>query len=153
MRPPIKKTTYQKDQRVEVSMKEDGLHGSYFEAKVVSQLDNGLYVVKYDTLLEDQGTQFLNETVNPKDLRPQPPKISVKSFSVNQKVDAFDLDGWWYGVISGNDGADKYFVYFPIVIRRFLTMSLSLGFIKNGSMASGFSPRKFVLNFTFFFVF
>ena len=95
MRPPVKKTIYHRDQSVEVLVKEDGFYGSYFEAKVVSHLDSiGLYVVKFDTLLEDQGTQFLNETVYPKDLRPQPPQIPVKRFYVNQLVDAFDLDGW-----------------------------------------------------------
>ncbi|KAI9086733.1 hypothetical protein K1719_031327 [Acacia pycnantha] len=79
MRPPVKKTIFNRGQGVEVSVKEDGFHGSYFEAK---------------------------------ELRPLPPVISVRRFSVNQKVDAFDNDGWWLGVITGKDGPDRYFVYF-----------------------------------------
>ncbi|KAK4255597.1 hypothetical protein QN277_008577 [Acacia crassicarpa] len=113
MRPPVKKTIFLRDQGVEVSVKEDGFHGSYFEAKVVSQLDNGFYVVKYETLLDDYNeSQFLTETVYPKELRPLPPVISVRRFSVNQKVDAFDNDGWWLGVITGKDGPGRYLVYF-----------------------------------------
>ncbi|XP_054814040.1 protein AGENET DOMAIN (AGD)-CONTAINING P1-like [Prosopis cineraria] len=112
MRPPIKKINFCRGQSVEISVKEDGFHGSYYEAKVVSQLDNGLYVVQYKTLLEDNEFQFLTETVYPKELRPLPPAIPVRRFSTNQKVDAFDNDGWWVGVITRKDGPDAYFVYF-----------------------------------------
>ncbi|XP_028790465.1 DUF724 domain-containing protein 3-like [Neltuma alba] len=112
MRPPIKKTSYGRGQGVEVSVKEEGFHGSYFEAKVVSYLDNGLYIVQYQTLLEDDESKFLTETVYPKELRPLPPAIPVRRFSVKQKVDVFDKDGWWVGVITRKDGPDGYFVYF-----------------------------------------
>ncbi|KAK4264860.1 hypothetical protein QN277_025983 [Acacia crassicarpa] len=81
---PVKKTSFSRGQSVEVSVKEDGFHGSYFKAKVVSQLDNGLYVIKYDTLVNDHNEpQFLTETVCPKELHPLPLVIFVRRFLVN----------------------------------------------------------------------
>lgn len=102
MRPPVKRKMIEfcRGQNVEVSVKEDGFVGSYYEARVVSHLENGLYVVQYKNLLEDDESQPLTETVYSKELRPLPPSIPISGFSTNQKVDAFDNDGWWVGVIT-----------------------------------------------------
>ncbi|KAI4333852.1 hypothetical protein L6164_018610 [Bauhinia variegata] len=111
MRPPSKKINFYRDDIVEVCSKEQGFEGSYYEARVISHLDNGLYVVEYKNLLENDESGPLVETVYPKELRPHPPKISARGYALNEKVDAFDNDGWWVGKITGRTGLN-YHVYF-----------------------------------------
>ncbi|KAF7833923.1 DUF724 domain-containing protein 3-like [Senna tora] len=122
MRPPKTRMEFVRGQNVEVSVKQDGFMGSYFEAKVVSHLQNGIYVVEYKTLVEEHDhSQPLTETVYSKELRPLPPLISVPRFSTNQKVDAFDNDGWWVGVITRKiGGSDGYYVYFETTHQEIL---------------------------------
>ncbi|XP_027347817.1 DUF724 domain-containing protein 3 [Abrus precatorius] len=112
MRPPRKRVDFGRGDKVEVCSKEEGFIGSYYEATVVSHLDNGLYVVRYDTLLQDDESQPLTETLFPKELRPSPPRVQVSHFSLYQCVDAFDNDGWWVGQITGKRGSSHYYVYF-----------------------------------------
>ncbi|KAG5047320.1 hypothetical protein JHK86_016726 [Glycine max] len=113
MRPPRKRVDFARDDKVEICGNEDGFLGSYYQATVVSRLDNGLYVVRYDTLLEDDASQQpLTETLFPKELRPQPPRVSKTDFALYQCVDAFDNDGWWLGQVTGKKDAEHYYVYF-----------------------------------------
>ncbi|XP_020236370.1 DUF724 domain-containing protein 6 [Cajanus cajan] len=112
MRPPRKKVDFLGGDKVEVCSNEDGFLGSYYAATVLSRLDNGLYVVRYDTLLQDDESQPLSETLFPKELRPAPPPLPAKDFSLYQRVDAFDNDGWWLGQITGRCDHSKYYVYF-----------------------------------------
>jgi len=113
MRPPRKKVNFRPGDKVEVCSNEEGFFGSYYRATVVSALDTGLYVVRYDTLLEDDESQPLTATVFPKELRPKPPRIAASSsFALYQRVDAFDNDGWWAGEITGKVDDDHYYVYF-----------------------------------------
>jgi len=53
--------------------------GFTFPCGIVFQyaLDTGLYVVRYDTLIEEDESQPLTITVFPKELRPKPPHITV----------------------------------------------------------------------------
>ncbi|CAL0303847.1 unnamed protein product [Lupinus luteus] len=111
MRPPSKKIDFIQGDKVEVCSKEPGFLGSYYEANIVSRLDNGLYVVCYKNLLEDDESKPLTETIYPKELRPVPPKIHATQFLPCEKVDAFDNDGWWVGEITGRNGS-HYYVYF-----------------------------------------
>ncbi|KAK7255955.1 hypothetical protein RIF29_29401 [Crotalaria pallida] len=64
-----------------------------------------------ENLLEDDESKTLTETVYLKELRPVPPRIRTTQFSLHQKVDAFDNDGWWVGEITGRNG-NGYHVYF-----------------------------------------
>ncbi|BAT74029.1 hypothetical protein LR48_Vigan01g083000 [Vigna angularis] len=113
MRPPRKKVNFRPGDKVEVCSNEEGFFGSYYLATVVSALDNGLYVVRYDTLLEDDESKPLTLTVFPRELRPKPPRIATSSsFARYQRVDAFDNDGWWVGEITGKVDLDRYYVYF-----------------------------------------
>ncbi|KAK7264397.1 hypothetical protein RJT34_32006 [Clitoria ternatea] len=112
MRPPQKRIDFQRDDKVEVCSNEEGFIGSYYEATVVSHLDNGLYMVRYKTLLEDDESQPLTETLFPKELRPVPPRVHSSNFSLYQCVDAFDNDGWWVGRITGQSDSSHYLVYF-----------------------------------------
>jgi len=99
--------------KVEVCSTEEGFLGSYYLATVVSRLDNnGLYVVRYDTLLEDNSSQPLTETLYPEELRPRPPRVVASSFALYQQVDVFDNDGWWVGEICEKVDDDHYCVYF-----------------------------------------
>ncbi|CAN4103240.1 unnamed protein product [Withania somnifera] len=97
---------------VEVSSKEDGFVGSYYEAIVVCQPLKKDYIVQYKTLLKDDHSgDPLMEFVSLSELRPVPPEIPVIEFKLHDQVDAFGNDGWWFGKISGKIGA-TYFVYF-----------------------------------------
>ncbi|KAF2619914.1 hypothetical protein F2Q68_00038398 [Brassica cretica] len=87
----------------------------YLEAKVLSKLPHGyFYNVEYKNLVtEGEDPQPLVETISADEIRPMPPKLSQPSmFSLHDKVDAFDLDAWWFGGITGQEG-DTYSVYFP----------------------------------------
>jgi len=96
----MRRVDYKKGDKVEVCSREEGFMGSYFEAKVVSRPHNGQYMVRYKNLLLDDKSGPLVETVYPYELRPLPPRVSnPHEFQFNQKVDAFDRDGWWVGQI------------------------------------------------------
>ncbi|AES59463.1 agenet domain protein [Medicago truncatula] len=97
----MKRRSYKYGDKVEVCSKEEGFVGSYFEATIVSCLL--------------QWTIF--ETVHPYELRPLPPRVrSPREFQLNQKVDAFDNDGWWLGQITSEkiitEEGHYYKVYF-----------------------------------------
>ncbi|MCD7455571.1 hypothetical protein HAX54_028692 [Datura stramonium] len=96
---------------VEVASKEDGFLGSYYEAIVVCQPLKKDFIVQYKTLWKDDLSGPLTEFVTLPELRPVPPEIPVSEFNFNDKVDAFDNDGWWVGKITGKIGT-KYFVFF-----------------------------------------
>ncbi|CAA7026435.1 unnamed protein product [Microthlaspi erraticum] len=104
-----------KGDKVEVCSKEDGFFGSYLEAKVVSsKLPYGSYYkVKYYNLVTDGEDPLpLIEIISSDEIRPMPPKSEpVLTFGLHDKVDAFDLDGWWVGEITGRRG-DLFSVYF-----------------------------------------
>ncbi|XP_061371243.1 protein AGENET DOMAIN (AGD)-CONTAINING P1-like [Gastrolobium bilobum] len=113
MRRPMKRVDFCRGKKVEVCSKEDGFVGSYYEATLVSHLPNGLCVVRYTNLLEDDESQPLTETLYQKELRPLPPRVQGSAFSLYQKVDVFDNDGWWVGEITGRRISDShYYVYF-----------------------------------------
>ncbi|MCL7043549.1 hypothetical protein MKW94_007907 [Papaver nudicaule] len=105
--------------RVEVTSKEEGFVGSYYSAKILSKLvPTNEYLLEYETLCtEDDETKLLREIVDSKNVRPYPPEIKLSKYSVLDKVDAFDNDGWWVGrvsaVVLGEDGkSNSYYVYF-----------------------------------------
>jgi len=111
MRQPRKMINFGHGDKVEVCSTEEGFLGSYYLATVVSRLDNGLYVVRYDTLLEDNSSQPLTETLYPRELRPKPPRVTASSFALSQQVDVFENDGWWVGEITEKVDDDHYCVY------------------------------------------
>lgn len=102
-----------KGDQVEVCSKEDGFLGSYFGATVVSKTPEGSYYkVKYKNLVsEEDESRRLIEVISVDDLRPMPPKSLPVLFRSQDKVDAFDKDGWWVGEVSGRKG-ELYSVYF-----------------------------------------
>ncbi|OMO66256.1 hypothetical protein CCACVL1_21245 [Corchorus capsularis] len=102
--------------KVEVCSKVEGFVGSYYEARVVSKLNDGGYKVRYKNLVEEEDhSRLLVEKVSADEVRPMPPRIGGKgtqfSYFEKEKVDAFDNDGWWVGNVTGKDDS-KYWVYF-----------------------------------------
>lgn len=105
--------SFEKGHQVEICIKEDGFQGSYYSATIVGSCGRNRYRVKYETLLNDKGTQPLVEVVATNDIRPQPPQDNEtnQSFHPLDVVDAYDRDGWWIGEIVGEEGAN-FVVYF-----------------------------------------
>ncbi|OMO96676.1 hypothetical protein COLO4_15144 [Corchorus olitorius] len=101
--------------KVEVCSTEEGFVGSYYEATIVSILKDGSYKVRYKNLVEEEDdSKLLVEKASADEVRPMPPRIQGKGtrfYSYLDKVDAFDNDGWWVGIVTGIDGF-KYSVYF-----------------------------------------
>ncbi|XP_031099824.1 protein AGENET DOMAIN (AGD)-CONTAINING P1-like [Ipomoea triloba] len=97
---------------VEVLSNKEGFVGSYYEATVVGVLPGGRgYVVQYKTLLTDDFSSPLTETVPADEIRPKSLNVYADLYYICQKIDAFDNDGWWVGNISRKMG-DRYYVYF-----------------------------------------
>ncbi|KAM7498629.1 hypothetical protein LguiA_023043 [Lonicera macranthoides] len=98
--------------RVEICCNEDGLWGSYFEAKIVQRYRKDNYLVEYVNLVTDNDeTKKLREVVEASAIRPVPPKTRVAEYELLDVVDVNDLDGWWVGRVTGRDKYN-YHVYF-----------------------------------------
>ncbi|RZC75602.1 hypothetical protein C5167_051086 [Papaver somniferum] len=89
--------------RVEVSSKEEGFVGSYYSATILAKLapTNELWV-EYETLCQEEDETKL----------PFLPEIKLSEYSLLDKVDAYDNDGWWIGRISAVLDDSMYYVYF-----------------------------------------
>ncbi|XP_052880026.1 protein AGENET DOMAIN (AGD)-CONTAINING P1-like [Gossypium arboreum] len=87
--------------KVEVCSKEEGFLGSYYQAKILSPLnDNTLYRVQYKNLVEEEDqTRPLVEIVSADEV-----------FHYLDSVDAFDNDGWWVGKITGRQDLNIGFI-------------------------------------------
>ncbi|KAI5654421.1 hypothetical protein M9H77_31608 [Catharanthus roseus] len=103
---------FQIGDKVEVIGNDKGFEGSYYTAKVISKKNAYRYKVEYETLLNEDQFEPLKEVVNSNYLRPMPPNVPEICYSLDEWVDAYENDGWWFGLIDGKFGSD-YFVYFP----------------------------------------
>ncbi|KAK9127451.1 hypothetical protein Syun_016248 [Stephania yunnanensis] len=121
-------------QKVEVRSTEEGFHGSWHSATVVGCKDLER-VVRYDHLLEDDGSGHLEERIQVSNLiegalvdkgmpasfrglirPPPPPNLVVDQWGVNYGlcVDAYVNDAWWEGVVFDyEEGSDERLVFFP----------------------------------------
>ncbi|KAL3515918.1 hypothetical protein ACH5RR_022820 [Cinchona calisaya] len=98
---------------VEVSSNEDGFKGAWLPATVIKKLDKDKYIIQYQSLRNDDDTEFLKEEVDNLHMRPQPPVTAiVDCFKVHQEVDALFNDCWWVGVVSKVLEDKTYTVYF-----------------------------------------
>ncbi|KAL4564957.1 hypothetical protein LXL04_029035 [Taraxacum kok-saghyz] len=84
------------------------LESAYF-AGVVIDRSPGMRKVRFETLLNDDGTP-LEESVSMRRLRLCPPKVDAR-FTVGDIVDAWHNDGWWSARYIRRDG-DNYVVRF-----------------------------------------
>lgn len=109
----LSQQTFHQGMMVEVSSDEEGYRGAWFTATVIKQLDSGKYIIEYQSLRNDDDTDFMKEEVDHLHIRPYPPNTRrVKSFKVCDEVDALYNDGWWTGMVSEVLKGNKYIVYF-----------------------------------------
>ncbi|EYU38408.1 hypothetical protein ABFS82_14G084400 [Erythranthe guttata] len=105
--------TFNPGEHVEVQNDEEGFEGAWFGATVMKNLKEGKYLVEYQTLRNDDDTNFLREEVDSLHIRPVPPDVElIDRFEVDDEVDASCNDGWWRGTISKVLKNDRYSVYF-----------------------------------------
>ncbi|XP_020538522.1 DUF724 domain-containing protein 6 isoform X2 [Jatropha curcas] len=96
---------YNKGQEVEVSSDEDGFRGAWYPATIVDSPTKSAskkrkrLMVKYKTLLTEDGSAPLTELVDPSHVRPLPPENGDRLFQENDVVDARYRDGWWTGIV------------------------------------------------------
>lgn len=115
---------WSKGSRVEVTSKEVGFKGAWFDAVIV---DPPLYHkskfkkkrlarIEYTNLLCDDGQTPLREYSDSIYIRPLPPGEAEgeEGAPLEEKlvVDTFDRDGWWTGVIAKVTAEGKYLVAF-----------------------------------------
>ncbi|KAK1387396.1 Duf724 domain-containing protein 6 [Heracleum sosnowskyi] len=100
--------------RVEVSSKQDGFVGSYYEGVVIKQVASKEYQVMYKNLVDEFSKVPLLEHVKEDELRPAPPKVPAMRFGLGEVVDAFDRDGWWAGVVVSEKSPGTYEVFFDL---------------------------------------
>ncbi|KAL9234904.1 hypothetical protein vseg_009719 [Gypsophila vaccaria] len=107
---------FEKGERVEVSIEEEGFRGAWFTARIKSKSGNKVSV-QYEQLLSSTGREALVETVDLIQIRPIPPieHLHDRVFKLDDDVDAFYNDGWWEGVVTHihavKDEADDVAVY------------------------------------------
>ncbi|XP_015078606.1 DUF724 domain-containing protein 2-like [Solanum pennellii] len=119
----IRETAYKKQETtlifqinddIEVASQEEGYIGSYYQASIVHPIGAYHYKVKYKTLVNDDKTTPLEESVHVSEVRPIPPAIphETRPMEIYEIVDVYANEGWWFGVITAKVEQD-YYVYFP----------------------------------------
>uniref|UniRef100_A0A5B7C8L7 Putative inositol transporter 4-like n=1 Tax=Davidia involucrata TaxID=16924 RepID=A0A5B7C8L7_DAVIN len=89
-----------RNDRIEVSRKQEDFLGSYYPAMLLTAIGRNKYLVEYQNLYTGDQTRLLTESVDAADVRPVPPVISVSSFAVADRVDAYINGGWWVGQVA-----------------------------------------------------
>ncbi|KAK8521878.1 hypothetical protein V6N12_066457 [Hibiscus sabdariffa] len=104
---------------VEVSSDDDGFRGAWYSAVILeippksTSKKRKKALIKYKTLLADDGSSPLTEQVDPAYIRPLPPnEKGTPQIEVNDVVDASYRDGWWTGVVRKVLKKSKFRVYF-----------------------------------------
>ncbi|XP_030539167.1 DUF724 domain-containing protein 10-like isoform X2 [Rhodamnia argentea] len=112
---------WSKGSRVEVTSKETGFKGAWFDAIVVEPpvyhkskyKKKRLTLIEYTTLLSDDGDTPLREYSDAIFIRPLPPGEGEEVvLEENLVVDTYDRDGWWAGVIARITKQGDYLVAF-----------------------------------------
>lgn len=99
--------------RVEVKSNEQSYRGSWYPAVIVKSLGSRKYLVEYQTLKTDDGTQLQQEEAYALCIRPCPPVVQRKDpFKPFEEVDAWYNGGWWVGQICKAFRGRTYSVYF-----------------------------------------
>ncbi|XP_056163328.1 DUF724 domain-containing protein 7-like [Syzygium oleosum] len=117
---------WSKGSRVEVTSKEQGFKGAWFDAVVVEPpvyhkskfKKKRLTLIEYTNLLSEDGHTPLREYSDAIFIRPLPPgeegeeEEGEVAMEENLVVDTYDRDGWWTGVIARITGEGRYLVAF-----------------------------------------
>ncbi|XP_039069225.1 DUF724 domain-containing protein 7-like isoform X2 [Hibiscus syriacus] len=117
--PLQQKPFFTKGAPVEVSSDDEGFRGAWYSATILenppkfASKKRKKALVKYKTLLSDDGSSHLTEHVDPAYIRPLPPNDKgTAHLDVNDVIDASYRDGWWTGVVRKVLKKSKYRVYF-----------------------------------------
>ncbi|XP_059066351.1 DUF724 domain-containing protein 6-like [Cryptomeria japonica] len=110
-------SSLKKGEKVEVFRDEEGFSGVWFLATIVRKVGAN-FVVEFKDLMSDDGKSKLKETVEARQIRPQPPNLNRQHFELHEKVDAYDRDGWWEGIIDNVLADNNYVVYFPQILQK-----------------------------------
>ncbi|KAL3849655.1 hypothetical protein ACJIZ3_011537 [Penstemon smallii] len=104
---------------VEVSLEDEGFHGSWYAATVLRSHTKKTskkprLLLEFHTLCSSTSHgQPLREAVDVILIRPIPPREPHRRFCISEDVDAFHNDGWWEGTVTAVlDGGDRYSVFF-----------------------------------------
>ncbi|KAK1356811.1 DUF724 domain-containing protein 3 [Heracleum sosnowskyi] len=110
----IEREAFKKGALVEVNIEEPGFRGSWFTGTVIRTVTKKTrkLFIEYDTLMSDDGTTPLRESINVILARPIAPRERVRTFKMSEEVDANHNDGWWEGVVTAVHQGDRYTVYF-----------------------------------------
>lgn len=101
-----------KGAKVEVCSEEQGFVGSWYTAFVLSW-DRNECTVEYEHLVtEDNEHVKLQEVLRRNQLRPIPKALETRQWRRGDRVEAYDREGWWEGVISKVLPDKSYYVYF-----------------------------------------
>ncbi|XVF32929.1 hypothetical protein REPUB_Repub17cG0125200 [Reevesia pubescens] len=118
---PLQQLPFAKGAPVEVSSDEEGFRGAWYLATILEYPPKSTskkrkkVLIQYKTLLANDGSTPLTESLDPAYIRPLPPtaKEDVESgFEINEVVDAGYKDGWWTGVVRKVVEKSNYRVYF-----------------------------------------
>ncbi|KAL4342641.1 hypothetical protein GQ457_08G021810 [Hibiscus cannabinus] len=116
---PLQQQPFTKGAPVEVSSDDDGFRGAWYSAVILeippksTSKKRKKALIKYKTLLADDGSSPLTEQVDPAYIRPLPPnEKGTPQIEVNDVVDASYRDGWWTGVVRKVLKKSKFRVYF-----------------------------------------
>ncbi|KAK1375729.1 Duf724 domain-containing protein 6 [Heracleum sosnowskyi] len=97
---------------VEITSKEDGFEGSFYEAILIAKVSDNDYIVQYNTLMKDDLSGPLRAFMSGDEIRPAPEEMTAENgFQIKQRVDVFYHDGWWTGKVIKTVGS-KYRVRF-----------------------------------------
>ncbi|XP_042751560.1 protein AGENET DOMAIN (AGD)-CONTAINING P1 isoform X2 [Lactuca sativa] len=99
--------------KVEIAHGENGFLTTWYPAVILGPVNKGKYLVEYRTLKTTDNNGLLKEEVDVMSMRPCPPIIqSPNQFQVNDRVDAWDFNGWQTGQVFKTMKEFKYAVYF-----------------------------------------
>lgn len=99
--------------KVEIAHGEKRILNTWYPAVILGPVYNGNYLVEYRTLIADNGRERVKEEVDVLCIRPCPPILQrAHQFQPNDRVDAWDVNGWRIGQICKTMKDSMYQVYF-----------------------------------------
>lgn len=99
--------------KVEIAHGENGFLTTWYPGVILGPVNNSKYLVEYWTLRTKNERELLREEVDVLSIRPCPPIIQrPDQFQLNDRVDAWDFNGWQTGQIYKIIKDFKYAVYF-----------------------------------------
>ena len=102
---------------VEVAATEEGMLGAFHTATGIEELTHfGFYRVRFDTLLTDDGQNFLEKLVLIGNFRPPPPTSPVQvTYRAGDHVDLWNREGWWYGIVQRRRSCGDIIINFKML--------------------------------------